>query len=172
LRRELRLASLPRSLQRVFPVLAVLCGLPCGAPAAEPEFQTQVWLNPGFYSYHFDRDKNLRENNTGLGVEVLLAPDHGLMAGTFMNSRDERSYYAGYQWRPLHWRPAHVLVSAGVAVAAIDGYPTYKDGGWFLSLLPVLSIEGRRLGINLSIIPTIKDRIDGAIAVQVKLRVW
>jgi hypothetical protein len=162
LRRELRLASL----------LAALCGLPCGAPAAEPEFQTQVWLNPGFYSYHFDRDKNLRENNTGLGVEVLLAPDHGLMAGTFMNSRDERSYYAGYQWRPLHWRPAHVLVSAGVAVAAIDGYPTYKDGGWFLSLLPVLSIEGRRLGINLSIIPTIKDRIDGAIAVQVKLRVW
>lgn len=153
-------------------MLAVLCGLPCGAPAAEPEFQTQVWLNPGFYSYHFDRDKNLRENNTGLGVEVLLAPDHGLMAGTFMNSRDERSYYAGYQWRPLHWRPAHVLVSAGVAVAAIDGYPTYKDGGWFLSLLPVLSIEGRRLGINLSIIPTIKDRIDGAIAVQVKLRVW
>lgn len=153
-------------------VLAALCAVPCGARAAEPDFQTQVWLNPGFYSYHFDRDKNLRENNTGLGVEVLLAPDHGLMGGTFMNSRDERSYYAAYQWRPLHWRPADVQVSAGVAVALIDGYPTYKDGGWFLSLLPVLSIEGRWIGINFSIIPTLKDRVDGAIAVQVKLRVW
>ena len=150
----------------------MLCAVPCGARAAEPGFQTQVWLNPGFYSYHFDRDKNLRENNIGLGVEVLLAPDHGLMGGTFMNSLDERSYYAAYQWRPLHWRPAGVQVSAGVAVALIDGYPTYKDGGWFLSLLPVLSIEGRRIGINFSIIPTLKDRVDGAIAVQVKLRVW
>lgn len=150
----------------------MLCAVPCGAQAAEPGFQTQVWLNPGFYSYHFDRDKNLRENNIGLGAEVLLTPDHGLMAGTFVNSHDERSYYAGYQWRPLHWEPAHARISAGIAVAAIDGYPTYKDGGWFLSLLPVLSIEGRRIGVNFIIVPTIKDRVDGAIAMQVKLRVW
>jgi hypothetical protein len=158
--------------QLLLRVLAGLCTALCSAHAADTEFPPQIWVNPGFYSYHFDRDKNLRENNVGLGVEVLLAPDHGLMAGTFMNSRDERSYYAGYQWRPLHWRPAHTLVSAGIAIAAIDGYPTYNNGGWFLSLLPLLSIEGRRIGVNLSIIPTIKDRIDGAIAVQVKLRVW
>src|SRR6185503_12762083 len=113
-----------------------------------------------------------RENNTGLGAEVLLAPDHGLMGGTFMNSRDARSWYAAYQWRPLHWRPAFAQVSAGVAVAAINGYPTYHDGAWFLTLLPLLSIEGRWLGVNLSIVPTIKDRVDGAIAVQIKLRVW
>lgn len=153
-------------------LLAVLCVLSCGVHAAEPGFQTQVWINPGFYSYHFDRDKDLRENNTGLGVEALLAPDHGLMAGTFMNSRDERSYYAAYLWRPLHWRPGDTHISAGIAIAAIDGYPTYRDGGWFLSLLPLLSIEYRRIGVNFSIIPTIKDRIDGAVAVQIKLRVW
>jgi hypothetical protein len=89
-----------------------------------------------------------------------------------MNSRDERSYYAAYEWRPLHWQPGGTHVSAGIAIAAIDGYPTYRDGGWFLALLPLLSIEGRRIGINFSIIPTIKDRIDGAVAVQIKLRVW
>lgn len=153
-------------------LLAGLCATLCSAHAADTEFPPQVWLNPGFYSYHFDRDKDLRENNTGVGVEVLLAPDHGLMAGTFMNSRDERSYYAGYQWRPLHWQTAHAWISAGIAVAAIDGYPTYNDGGWFLSLLPLLSIEGSRVGVNFSIVPTIKDRIDGAVAVQIKLRVW
>jgi len=159
-------------MQLLLRVVAGLCAALCSAHAADTEFPPQVWLNPGFYSYHFDRDKDLRENNVGLGVEVLLAPDHGLMAGTFMNSRDERSYYAGYQWRPLHWQTAHARIDAGIAIAAIDGYPTYNNGGWFLSLLPLLSIEGRRIGVNLSIIPTIKDRIDGAIAVQVKLRVW
>jgi hypothetical protein len=153
-------------------VLAALCATLCSVHAADSEFPTQVWLNPGFYSYHFDRDKDLRENNIGLGVEVLLAPDHGLMAGTFMNSRDERSYYAAYQWRPLHWQTAHARISAGIAVAAIDGYPTYRDGGWFLSLLPLLSIEGSRIGVNFSIVPNVEDRIDGAIAVQIKLRVW
>jgi hypothetical protein len=28
------------------------------------------------------------------------------------------------------------------------------------------------VGVNFSIIPTIKDRIEGAVAVQIKLRVW
>ncbi|MGH8641361.1 MAG: hypothetical protein ACRET6_06605 [Burkholderiales bacterium] len=155
----------------LFRVLAALCATLCCAHAAEPGFSPQVWLNPGFYSYHFDRDADLRENNTGLGVEVLLAPDHGLMAGTFMNSNDARSYYAGYQWRPLHWQPPHVHISAGIAISAIDGYP-YRDGGWFLSLLPLLIIESRWVGVNFSVVPTIKDRLNGAIAVQIKLRVW
>ena len=152
--------------------LLALAALAMPAPAAAGVDADALGISFFGLSYHFDRDKDLRENNIGLGVEVLLAPDHGLMAGTFMNSRDERSYYAAYQWRPLHWRPGDTHVSAGIAIAAIDGYPTYRNGGWFLSLLPLLSIEGRRIGVNFSIIPTIKDRIDGAVAVQIKLRVW
>ena len=58
----------------------------CSANAADPEFHPQVWLNPGVFSHHFDRSGNFREDNIGLGAEVLLAPDHGLMAGTFINS--------------------------------------------------------------------------------------
>jgi hypothetical protein len=42
------------------------------ANAADPEFSPQVWFNPGIYSYHFDRSQNFREDNLGLGVEVLL----------------------------------------------------------------------------------------------------
>jgi hypothetical protein len=160
-----------RPLQLLSSALTGLCVTLCGAHAADPEFSPQVWLNAGFLSYHFDRDADLRNNNIGLGVEVLVAPDHVLMAGTFMNSNDERSNYAGYQWRPLHWQPAHAQVSAGLAISAINGYP-YRDGGWFLSLLPLLSIEGRRVGVNFTIIPTIKDRLNGAIAMQIKVRVW
>lgn len=132
----------------------------------------QVWLNAGTYSYHFNRDKNFRENNTGLGAEVWLGDDHGLMAGTFMNSDDERSHYAAYQWRPLHWQPAGVHIGAGITLGAFDGYPRYRNGGWFPAALPVVSVEYKRVGVNFFFVPTIPDRLDGAISIQLKLRVW
>lgn len=151
--------------------LLLLCAAARGAEAADPQPPAQVWLNPGLYSYHFDRDADLRENNAGLGMEVLVARDHTLMAGTFINSEGERTRYGAYQWRPLHWRPAGVNVSAGVAVGAFDGYPRMRDGGSFVGIVPLLGIEGRRLGANVAIVPSIRGRLHGALAFQVKLRV-
>ena len=29
---------------------------------------SEVWLNPGFYSYHFESDLNLNNNNLGFGA--------------------------------------------------------------------------------------------------------
>jgi hypothetical protein len=158
---------------RLLPQLLFLLGA-AGAHAAETPaaFSPQVWINPGLYSYHFDRSKDLREDNIGVGAEVLLAADHELMAGTFINSDRARSHYAAYQWRPLHWQPAGIKVSAGVAVGGFDGYPRYHDGGWFAAALPVLAVEGDRIGVNLFVVPTISDRTNGAISIQVKLRVW
>jgi hypothetical protein len=141
-----------------------------GAPPQET--WPQVWLNPGIYSQHFDTSKHLRNNNIGFGAEVALTRDHLLMAGSFINSNRARTHYAAYQWRPLHWQWAGLDVGAGVAVGAFDGYPNYRNGGWFIAPLPLLSIEGRRLGANIALIPTIANRFDGAVAVQLKLRVW
>jgi hypothetical protein len=155
-------------LRTVFPFFAVLSS----AYAADVQPQRQVWLNPGFYSWHFDRTQDLREDNWGAGAEVVLAADHALMAGSFINSDRERSRYAAYQWRPLHWQPYGINVSAGVMLGIADGYPNYKNGGWFIALLPLLAVEGKRVGANFSIVPTIKDRTHGAVVVQIKLRVW
>lgn len=141
-----------------------------GAPPGET--WPQVWLNPGIYSQHFDTSKGLRNNNIGFGAEVLLARDHLLMAGSFINSNRARTHFGAYEWRPLHWQLAGVDVGAGIAVGAFDGYPNYRDGGWFVAALPILAIEGKRLGANITLIPTIANRFDGALAVQVKLRVW
>jgi hypothetical protein len=63
-------------------------------------------------------------------------------------------------------------VRAGVIVGAFDGYPRMRDGGWFPAALPAASIEYGRLGVNLTIVPTYKDRLNGAVALQFKLRVW
>jgi hypothetical protein len=142
------------------------------ACAAESESSPQVWLNAGFLSWHFERDEDLRGDNWGVGVEVVLKPDHGVMAGSFINSDGDRSHYGAYLWRPLHWRPYGIDVSAGVALAAFDGYQNVNNGGWFVAPLPLLAVEGRRLGANFTIVPTISDKVHGAIVIQLKLRVW
>jgi hypothetical protein len=134
--------------------------------------QLQVWLNPGIYSQHFDSNKGLRNSNIGFGAEVKLADDHRVMAGTFINSNDRRSRYAGYQWLPLHWEWKGLQLGTGVVVSAFDGYPNYRNGGWFVAPVPVLAIEGTTFGVNLTLIPTVKNRFDGALAIQFKMRVW
>ncbi len=141
------------------------------ADAAVESAYPQVWLNLGIYSHHFDTSKGLRNGNVGFGAEVALAKDHGLMGGTFINSNRRRTRYASYLWHPLHWEVAGLDVGAGVLVGAFDGYP-YRDGAWFIAPLPVLSIQGKRLGANISLIPTVANRFDGAAAIQLKLRVW
>ena len=143
-----------------------------GTLAEEPAagFAPQIWVNPGVYSIHFDRSKDFREDNTGIGAELLLTDTHVLMAGTFINSDRQRSHYGAYQWRPLHWQAGGMNVSAGIAAGAFDGYPHYHDGGWFVAALPMLAVEGERFGLNLMIVPSIANRLSGAVAIQLKLR--
>jgi len=152
-------------------LLVFLAGL-SSACAADAERSLQVWLNPGFFSLHFDRSKDYRGDNWGWGVEAVFTPDHAGMVGNFINSDGARSNYAAYQWRPLHWQPWGIDVSAGIALGVFDGYPKVNDGGWYIAPLPLLAVEGRYLGANFSIVPTINDKVHGAIIIQVKLRVW
>jgi len=149
-----------------------LAEAPPPASPAEDSFTPQVWINPGLYSRHFNRNTDFRENNVGFGMEAIITPDHGAMAGSFINSDRGRTRYAVYEWRPLHTDFAGAALSAGVVAGAFDGYPRYHDGGWFPAAMPMLAIETRRVGVNLTVVPTIKDRLSGAIALQVKLRIW
>jgi hypothetical protein len=139
-----------------------------GAVLAEP---TQWWINPGVYAFHFDRDKDLRHDNVGFGVEMVPARAHALMAGSYINSNRARSRYFAYAWRPLQGQLSGWEVSAGVVAGTFDGYPNYRGGGWFVAPLPLIAVEGRWIGANVSIIPTISGRLDGALAFQLKLRI-
>ena len=154
------------------PVCVALISIDSLAQQATSEASPQVWLNPGSFSYHFDRHKNLRGDNTGFGAELTLTDDHALAAGSFVNSDRMRSHYGAYLWRPLHWQPAGIKVHAGIALGAFDGYPRYRDGAWFPAALPMLAIEGERFGANLFFVPTIANRLNGAVSIQFKIRVW
>jgi hypothetical protein len=158
-----------------FAVVLALSTLTVGAANAADQSANndlQVWLNPGIYSQHFDSNKGLRNSNIGFGAELKFAEDHRVMAGTFINSNDARSRYAAYQWLPWHAQWKGLQIGAGVVLGAFDGYPNYRNGAWFVAPVPVLAIEGTTFGVNLTLIPTVTNRFDGALALQFKMRVW
>jgi hypothetical protein len=142
---------------------------PCLAQDPEP-FRTEVWLNGGVLSYHFRRDKDYREENWGFGAEVLFARRHAALAGTYLNSENSRSRYFGYEYRPFVRERNGVRVSAGIAFAAVDGYPSTRDGNWFPAAIPRLNVEGKRVGASLLLLPNFKQ--GPALAFELKLKVW
>jgi hypothetical protein len=134
--------------------------------AAAPGALADVWVNPGFYSHHFDTSKNLNNNNHGLGVEVDITDTYSLTAGVFENSDRATSHYLGAYVMPYRIG----ALKAGVAVGAFNGYPQMREGGWFPAAVPTVAIEGPRIGLNVSFIPKIGDRVNSALTFQVKFK--
>lgn len=137
-------------------------------PPVNQTSQTSVWINHGFFSHHFERNKGFRENNYGMGVQVGLSPTNSFIGGAFRNSDDAHSRYLGWIWQPYKIDSARFGLWAGV----LDGYPKMQNGGWFLAVFPMVSFEYKAVGVNLAVMPDYKDKLHGAIIGQFKLRVW
>jgi hypothetical protein len=132
----------------------------------DPAPRHEWWLDSGFLTAHFNRDKNLNGENHGLGAEYRFSGTMAATAGRFYNSDRAWSNYAGVIWQPYAIGP----VRLGAAVAAFNGYPHMRDGGWFPAVVPTLSIVYRRVGVNIGIVPSYKDRLYGGISVQLRLK--
>jgi len=135
--------------------------------AAAPAALADIWLNPGFYSHHFDKEKNLNNNNYGFGVEASINSTYSLTAGVFENSDRQTSHYIGAYVMPFQ----RGAFKAGAAVGAFDGYPKMREGGWFAAVVPTMAIEGRRLGLNVFLVPKIGDKVNSALSFQVKYNI-
>lgn len=138
---------------------------PAPASPAPAWAQGPVWVNIGGFSRHFVRGKGYNENNLGLGLELRTSGEVSLMAGYYVNSMRRDTQYAAVNWQPWtlgDWR-------LGVAVGVMNGYPAVARGGTFFAALPMASYEGARFGVNVGLIPSIKD-VDGALLVQFKMR--
>jgi len=120
----------------------------------------------GGFSRHFDRSNRYNERNFGFGIEWRTSEQFAFMAGVYDNSLGKHSQYAAVNWQPWSLGP----VKLGAALGVMNGYPALKRGGTFFAALPMASIEGRRFGINLGLIPSMKN-VDGAFMLQFKLRV-
>lgn len=127
---------------------------------------SRLWVNAGFYSAHFDTDKGLRNANPGLGFEYKLDDSWSATAGRFINSDSANASYVGAYYQP--WTVSGVKL--GVVGGAFSGYPKAFNGGWFPAVIPVASWEGERIGLNLALVPPLKDRLYGAVSFQLKFR--
>jgi hypothetical protein len=135
------------------------------AAKAEPELG-KLWINAGFYSAHFDSNKGLRNANPGLGIEYELDDSRRITAGRFINSDNAQSNYLGAYYQPWHIGDFKL----GLVGGAFNGYPKAFNGGWFPAVLPVASLESRNIGLNVMLVPPLKDRLYGAISFQLKYR--
>lgn len=129
---------------------------------------SEVWLNPGFLSYHWDRDKDLNGDNYGLGAEYRFSTVASVTAGEFYNSDRKTSKYLGLYYQPIGIGP----VRFGAVVGGFNGYPKEKNGGWFPALIPVASYDYKMVGLNLSFVPSYQNRLYGALSFQFNLRVY
>lgn len=129
---------------------------------------SEFWINPGFYSYHFQTEKNLDNNNIGLGAEYRYSTVNAITAGRFHNSDRQISSYAAWYWQPLALGSARI----GALFGVIDGYPKASNGAWFPMALPVISFEYNNMGISFTLIPTYKDIVYGSLTVQLRLKVF
>jgi len=127
----------------------------------------EVWLNGGFFSYHFQRDKGLNDSNGGIGAEYRFSTVASVTAGRFYNSDRYYSNYVGVYYQPWQIGPVRI----GAVAGAFNGYPKERNGGWFPAVIPALSVEYERVGLNLGIVPSYKDRLYGALSFQLKLKV-
>lgn len=132
----------------------------------QPSYTSQVWLNVGGFSRHFDRNRGHNEHNLGLGIEYRTSPELSYMAGSYHNSVRKSTTYAAVNWQP--WSVGSVKL--GAAIGLMNGYPAVNRGGNFFAALPMASYEGRRFGVNVGLIPSVKN-VDGAVIVQFKVRV-
>jgi hypothetical protein len=165
---------LPR-MTRALSILAI-AALPLAASAAdgnpfeviENKPLNELWISPGFYSYHFDRNRNLNDSNPGIGAEYRFSTVASATAGRFYNSDRKYSNFAGVYYQPIALGPLRL----GAVVGGFDGYPKMRNGGWFLAAIPVISVEYQRVGVNFAVIPKYKDRLYGALSIQLKLKVF
>lgn len=134
----------------------------------EAEPKREFWIDSGFLTAHFDSGKGLNGNNKGLGAEYRFSGTMAAVGGRFYNSDREWSNYAGVLWQPYAVGPVRV----GAALAAFDGYPKMRNGGWFPAIIPTLTYDYQRVGVNIGIIPSYKDRLYGGVSVQLKLKVF
>ena len=89
-------------------------------------------------SYHFDRSSNFNNDNYGIGYVL----DNGVVAGTFRNSLDNQTLYAGYLWR-FHPR-------VGLIVGAATGYEYPIVPAAILNFNAPIS---KQLSLHLNILP-------------------
>jgi hypothetical protein len=155
---------------------AAICTLSAPASSYANEYfaivnhepKSELWLNPGMLSYHFDRERSFNSRNVGFGAEYRYSTVASVTLGTYRNSYHESSNYIGAYWQPIQLG----VFKFGAVAGVFNGYSKTNDGGWFPALIPALTYEGDLFGINLLLVPSIPEKVAGSLSVQFKFKAF
>lgn len=134
-------------------------------------FEHEIWGASGFWSHHTQHESRYREVNRGLGLEWVFTPQWQLNVGRYSNSVYRQSNYLQAGWMPLDFRWGPLRTRAGASIGVVNGYPRVRNGGYFPAVVPALSVEAWRVGMNVVYIPSV-GTTDGAVAAQLKVRLY
>lgn len=151
----------------------------------QPIVKPNKWVNGGLFSYHFNRTPGYQEKNIGWGIQIDISSslsnndeeeneyseltEYSIVAGSYNNSIYKQTNYVGLVWYPFNVQD-ELNYRYGFLIATMDGYTAINNGGNFLAMLPVASIEGEKYGANIIYIPTLNGIIDGCLALQLKIK--
>jgi len=82
-------------------------------------------------------------------------------SGTYPN-------YADFYYQPTTKGP----IKIGAVSGGFNGCQQTNNDGCFAAVLPALNWEGDWVGASVFVIPTIGDRVHGAISLQLKLKIF
>ena len=132
------------------------------ASAQEAKDESHIFLTVPVGSYHFNRDKDWREWNPGVGIEYAHNKDWSIVAGSYLNSHDKRTNYLGGAWYPIH---LNEQVKLGLTVASVTGYK-YPIGAY-----PSLVMQGERVGFVVIAAPSVGKGSSAFMGFQLRPRV-
>lgn len=140
-------------LNRLFFVASIaLCG----------NLQADTWISVGGGTKHACETCGYNNFNPGLGAQHDINPDLRVLGGVYRNSYYKTSIYAGLGYQPLQ----HGVVRFGVMGALVTNYDHLKVPAM---ILPAVSIEGDRLGVDILGFPSIGSYI-GLITANLKFK--
>ena len=80
----------------------------------ESDGKNEIWINPGMYSEHFQKNQNLNGNNWGIGLEYRFSTVASATIGNYKNSDNGHSSYAGIYYQPFALGPVKLGVVGGI----------------------------------------------------------
>lgn len=121
----------------------------------------ELWITGTLISYHTDRSSHYNEFNPGIGLEYKLSNKFKFVLGEYKNSIRRQSEYIGITYVPFEIKG----VKIGFTMGLVSGY----SDSIAPMILPVVGIEGQKVGINLIILPP-KILSTGVIGLQLKYK--
>jgi hypothetical protein len=121
-----------------------------------------TWLGVGGGTVHFCQSCAYNDANLGLGLQQDYSQDLRVVGGVYYNSYYKASFYAGGAYQPLQYK----LIRVGIMGGLVTNYNNLKVP---VMALPVLSVEGDQVGIDILGFPSVGSKT-GLITANLKFK--